>query len=81
MKLAAIEAIAAGFADADVRYILVGGLAVAAHGHGRLTMDLDLVLQLRSGNVRRAMAVLVSLGYRPVAPVQPELLRDGPPHD
>lgn len=76
MKLAAIEAIATGFADADVRYVIVGGLAVAAHGHGRLTVDLDLVLQLTPDNIRRAMAVLVSLGYRPAMPVQPELFAD-----
>jgi hypothetical protein len=76
MKLAAVEAIATGFADADVRYLVVGGLAVAAHGYGRLTVDLDVVLQLKPENVLRAMAVLTSLGYRPSVPVRPEQFAD-----
>ncbi len=76
MKLAAIEAIASAFGDAGVRYLVVGGLAVAAHGYGRLTMDVDMVLQLHPENVRRAMAILVSLGYHPHLPVSPESFAD-----
>ena len=69
MKLTSLEAIASALRDADVRYLIVGGLAVAAHGHGRVTFDLDLVLQMHPENVRRAMAALDSLGYRPTIPV------------
>jgi len=69
LKLTSLEAIASALRDADVRYLIVGGLAVAAHGHGRVTFDLDLVLQMHPENVRRAMAALDSLGYRPTIPV------------
>ena len=69
MKLTSLEAIASALRDADVRYLIVGGLAVAAHGHGRVTFDLDLVLQMHPENVRRAMAALESLGYHPTIPV------------
>lgn len=69
MKLTSLEAIASALRDADVRYLIVGGLAVAAHGHGRVTFDVDLVLQMHPENVRRAMAALDSLGYRPTIPV------------
>jgi hypothetical protein len=50
--------------------------AVAAHGHGRLTVDVDVVLRLRPNNVSRAMNVLVALGYQPAAPVRAELFAD-----
>ena len=69
MKLTSLEAIAAALRDADVRYLIVGGLAVAAHGHGRVTFDVDLVVQLQPDNVARAMAALESQGYRPMVPV------------
>lgn len=52
------------------------GLAVAAHGHGRVTFDIDLVVQLRPENVRRAMGALENLGYRPTAPVPAEQFAD-----
>ena len=37
---------------AGVRFVVVGGLAVVIHGHARLTVDIDLVLDLE-GIVRR----------------------------
>ena len=55
MKLASLEAIVRVLNDAHARYLVVGGLAVAAHGYGRATFDIDLVIQLQPDNVRRAM--------------------------
>lgn len=55
--------------ETQARYLIVGGLAVAAHGYGRVTFDVDLVVQLQPDNVRRAMNALESLGYRPLVPV------------
>jgi hypothetical protein len=69
MKLASLEAIMRVLNEAQARYLIVGGLAVAAHGYGRVTFDLDLVIQLQPDNVQRAMYALESLGYRPIAPV------------
>lgn len=69
MKLESLEAITAALRDANVRYLIVGGLAVAAHGYGRVTFDVDLVVQLQPDNARRAMGALESLGYKPLVPV------------
>jgi len=69
VKLTSLEAISSALCKADVRYLIVGGLAVAAHGYGRVTFDLDLVLQMRPENVRRAITALETLGYRPTVPV------------
>ena len=54
---------------ADVRYLVAGGLAVVAHGYVRFTADVDLILDLESSNLTRAIAALERLGYRPRAPV------------
>lgn len=52
-----------------VRFLVVGGLAVAAHGYLRFTKDVDLVVELDPGNVERAFTALRSAGYLPHAPV------------
>ncbi len=54
---------------ADARYLLVGGLAVIAHGYVRLTVDVDIVLNLERENILRAMVALEAIGYRPLVPV------------
>ena len=55
--------------DAGVRFIVVGGLAVNAHGYGRLTDDVDLVIRLEPGDVRNGFRALAGLGYVPRVPV------------
>ena len=72
MRLASFEAIARALNDADVPYIVVGGLAVNAHGYGRLTMDVDLVVRLQPETIRGAFEALAELGYRPRVPVTAE---------
>jgi len=51
------------------RYVVVGGLAVVLHGYPRLTVDLDLVVDLEPEAARKTIAALTSLGLRPLAPV------------
>ena len=51
------------------RYVVVGGLAVVLHGHARLTVDLDLVVDLAPEAARRTIAALLAVGLRPLAPV------------
>lgn len=76
MKLASFEAIVAALEEAQVRYLVAGGLAVSAHGYLRFTKDVDLVVQLLSENVRRAFQALATLGYRPLVPVAAEQFAD-----
>jgi len=56
-------------ADADVEYLVVGGLAVIMHGHLRATRDLDLVIGLQPDNCVKAMDALSGIGLRPRLPV------------
>jgi hypothetical protein len=70
MRLQDVEAILKALNDANVRYLLVGGLAVIAHGYVRLTVDVDIVLHLEQENVIRAMHALEAIGYQPLVPVK-----------
>ncbi|MFN7974150.1 MAG: DUF6036 family nucleotidyltransferase [Acidobacteriota bacterium] len=65
------EPILAALDRGDVRYILVGGVAVVLHGHARLTADVDMVIDLDPAEARKAIAALVDLGMRARAPVDP----------
>jgi hypothetical protein len=76
MKLASVEAIARALNAAGVPFIVVGGLAVNAHGYGRATQDIDLVVSLDPAAVRAAFTALASLGYAPRVPVTAEGFAD-----
>ena len=60
-----------------VRYLVVGGYAVALHGHPRYTKDIDIWLELTEENARKVIRALEdfgfgSLGLRPDDFVEPE---------
>jgi hypothetical protein len=54
---------------ADVRYVVVGGVAVVLHGYARVTGDVDLIVDLEPAEARKAIDTLVGLGLRARAPV------------
>jgi len=63
--------------EAKVRFLIVGGLAVVAHGYVRNTIDVDLVIDLVSqNNVLRALDALGRLGYKPLIPELPGRFAD-----
>ena len=47
----------------DVRYLVVGGYAVALHGYPRLTKDLDIWLWLDAENAFRIVQALADFGF------------------
>ncbi len=70
MERRSLEAIVRALNEANARYLIVGGLAVVAHGLVRFTADVDLVLDPDPESLRRAVEALSGLGYRPRAPVE-----------
>jgi hypothetical protein len=76
MKIDDVRTILVALNAADVRYLIVGGVAVVAHGYVRFTQDIDVVIQLDRENVLRAMTALADIGYRPVAPVDASQFAD-----
>jgi hypothetical protein len=63
-------------AQHDVRYVLVGGLAMNLLGVPRLTMDVDLLLGLEESNVDAFIRCAKALSLRPQVPEPLEALRD-----
>jgi hypothetical protein len=62
--------------DHQVRYLLVGGLAMNLHGVPRMTMDVDLVLAMDEDNLDRFIGCARALDLSPVAPVPLAALKD-----
>jgi len=61
--------------DHQVRFVLIGGHAVAAHAEPRLTEDLDVFVEPTLANATRLRAALVDFGFGSVAP-SPERLAE-----
>lgn len=47
----------------NVRYLVVGGYAVAFHGHPRYTKDIDIWVWLNRGNAERLIKALYEFGF------------------
>jgi predicted nucleotidyltransferase len=69
MDKTSVEAIVKSLNQHQVQYLIVGGLAVVAHGYVRYTADVDLMLAVDEQNLKRAVEAIKSLDYRPRAPV------------
>jgi hypothetical protein len=66
----------ATLSDANIDYVLVGGLAVTLHGYQRLTMDVDVVLALNDENLAKFVDCAKRARLKPVLPIPIESLRD-----
>ena len=64
------ERVFAALTAADVRFVVVGGVAVVLHGHPRMTADLEVVVDLDPEPAPRAMAASTELGLEPRLPVK-----------
>ena len=62
--------------DADVRFLVVGAVAMNLHGVPRMTADLDLLADLSPPNLSGLIRALEELGYKPRLPVPAEALLD-----
>ena len=69
MKLSTLETVFNTLNQANIKYLVAGGIAVNIHGYQRLTADLDLVIQLDADNIKNAMNSLNQLGYSPLIPI------------
>jgi hypothetical protein len=63
-------------ADAQVDFIIGGGVACVLHGVERVTMDVDVSVHMQPANLRRFIEVMSVLGLKPRVPVAPQALLD-----
>ncbi len=70
------ETILTALHRSEMRYLVVGGLAVNLHGIPRLTVDLDIIIDLSDENIRIFLATVKTAGYKPKLPVNPDDLLD-----
>jgi hypothetical protein len=59
-----------------VEFIICGGVALVLHGVERMTIDLDLVVDLRESNLRSFLKAMKILQLQPRVPVPTEILLD-----
>ena len=66
------ESALAALSRAEVRYLVVGGVACALNGFVRATEDVDILVDADGDNVRRLIAALSSVGEGHARSFQPE---------
>ncbi|MBW7858617.1 MAG: nucleotidyl transferase AbiEii/AbiGii toxin family protein [Leptonema sp. (in: Bacteria)] len=71
-----LEEILGQLSDRGVRFIICGGVAVVLQGVERMTMDLDLSLDMEKENVTKFLEALRELNLTPRAPVPAETILD-----
>jgi hypothetical protein len=72
IEVRSVETIVCTLNTPEVEYLIVGGLAVNAHGFVRLTRDVDLVLHVDRGNVSKGLNAMLDIGYKMSIPATPE---------
>jgi hypothetical protein len=56
-----VEGLLAALEKADIRFVVIGGFAVGAHGYPRATKDLDIVPDPEPENLGRLAALIAEL--------------------
>ncbi len=64
------------FVARDVRFLIVGGYALAAHGHPRYTKDLDVWIRVDPDNGERILSALDDFGFGELGLVVGDFLED-----
>lgn len=59
----------------NVEYVVVGGHAVAFHGHPRFTGDIDFFVRTTSPNIHRLLAALEDFGFGSLGITEQDLLK------
>jgi predicted nucleotidyltransferase len=57
--------------DAGVEFVVGGGVAAVLHGVERVTLDVDVALNMDATNVEKFLSVMAQLGLQPRVPVPP----------
>jgi predicted nucleotidyltransferase len=64
------------FQKQEVKYVLVGGIAVNLLGAMRNTADLDILVEMSDDNLKKIVRILKKQGYKVKQPVDPMKIVD-----
>ncbi|MCX7735960.1 MAG: nucleotidyltransferase family protein [Candidatus Kapabacteria bacterium] len=56
----------------DIKYLIVGGLAVNLYGVPRITQDIDIIVSTDEENLIKILQILENLNYKPQLPIKAE---------
>ena len=70
------EEILTALLDAEVDFIVGGGVACVLHGVERVTMDVDIAVAMAAENFTKFLDVIDRLGLKPRVPIDPRTLLD-----
>jgi hypothetical protein len=62
--------------DCDLKYVVVGGIAVNLHGYQRATGDLDIAIVMTDEEIHKFIKMVQMIGFVPRVPVKIEDLAD-----
>lgn len=57
------------FAESQLKYVVIGGIAVNIHGFSRATSDLDILMVLDAKEIAKFIKIVTELEYTPRVPV------------
>lgn len=57
--------------EEEVRYLIVGGMAVNLYGYARMTVDLDIMVDLKEENLKKLIKAMEKVNCKPKVPVKP----------
>jgi predicted nucleotidyltransferase len=69
-----LKAIITALAEAKVKFVIAGGVAAVLHGVERVTMDLDLAIEMNRDNLEGFLRVINRFGLTPRVPLPPQIL-------
>ncbi|MBF0488992.1 MAG: hypothetical protein HQL15_00055 [Candidatus Omnitrophica bacterium] len=64
------------FQKQEVKYIIVGGMAINLHGYLRSTADMEVLVEMSEVNLKKIVTILRKKGYRVKQPVDPMGIAD-----
>ena len=70
------EPILRKLSEANIKYLVIGGVAINFHGYKRPTHDLDLFILLNEENITRFAKAMKELHFKPRVPVEVEEIAD-----
>lgn len=67
--MTSVERLFQALNQAEIRYVVVGGIATVLHGYARFTLDVDLVIDLEPAEAHKTIEALNARGFEPRLPV------------